>query len=604
MAALRSLLRSSSLVLSVMLVAPAGLCAAENDDMTALISTTSAMTAAPANAQSALLPGPKISATPAIAPATALPVPAVAAAPAPAAATTAAAVTTPATIPALTVAAAPVATPVVISLAAPAAAALAPSADAPTNQKNKKKKKTGRLPQTSLDDDDLANTQDFQEPGLSGDHLAIEELLNMPVNEPKPPSLSDITLENAIVMALKNSPERDIATAQTNQAHYAVDEAKSNYYPQINLRAEIGREYNDPFSLRAGATDYTGYNYGNQKNANVRMMLFDGFSTRETVKQRLQLVESANLSRDKVGEELISFTTQVYMDLWHFQSLVVASKENLDALTEIGALINKRVAAGDASKVEQNYIQARLSSAEKDHLSAQASLKDAFSALTYLIGDVKEFDAAPPSHNAYSVQDVEALLERAVAQNTDMRLLASDKKAADHELNAAKSKFLPSVDVVADASHSNDLGGFTGVHRNASVQLQINYKLFDGGLRQATTSREQEKLRELTAKETRLSREIRQNVRKAYNRRQTVLEQMQVVKEEIKANSDLEALYRKQFEQGELEFIQLVESQERIFAAQTKKIQLETDLVNVTFDLMRATSDLLPKFCTGTSGTC
>ena len=72
---------------------------------------------------------------------------------------------------------------------------------------------------------------------------------------------------------------------------------------------------------------------------------------------------------------------------------------------------------------------------------------------------------------------------------------------------------------------------------------------------------------------------------------------MKIVEEEIKANSDLEKLYRKQFEQGELEFIQLVESQERIFGAQTKRIQLETDLVNVTFELMRATSDLLPKFC-------
>ena len=487
---------------------------------------------------------------------------------------------------------------------ADAAAALTPSANGPKPHKAKKKKKAKPAiidPSIEPAEDDIIDIASVQPDSMSGDELLADKTFQMlttaQVAEAPLPSTSNITLENAIKMALKNSPERDVAAAQASQAHYAVDEATSNYYPQVSLRAEGGREYNDPFSLRQGATQYAGYNYGNGKSVNMRMMLFDGFSTRETVKQRLQLVESANLSRDKVSEELIAFTTQVYMDLWHFQSLVVASKDNLDALTDIGNLINKRVMAGDASQVEQNYIQARLSAAEKEHLSAKASLRDAFSALTYLIGDVKEFDAAPPSHDAYVLTDVDALLNKAISQNTDMRLLNSDKKAADHELSAAKSKFLPTVDLVVDANHSTDLGGFTGVHRAASAKLQVNYKLFDGGLRQATTYRQSEKLRELDSKETRLTREIKQNVRKALNRRQTVLEQMKIVEEEIKANSDLEKLYRKQFEQGELEFIQLVESQERIFGAQTKRIQLETDLVNVTFELMRATSDLLPKFC-------
>ncbi len=411
-----------------------------------------------------------------------------------------------------------------------------------------------------------------------------------------------LSLEEVIARAIKNSPERDIAAEQVNQAISAVDEARSNYFPQVSTKLEAGREYNDPFANSAGALNKSGANWGAAESLNLRQMVYDGFITRETVKQRMDLVESSKLSRAKITEELIKSTAEVYMELYQFQQVVVASKENLDALHEIAKLIDLRVKAGDASKAEQNYMQARVASAEQTYITSQAALKDAFSALVYLIGPTDEFEAIAPDMGEYVASNPDDIVEKATTRSTEIRLVNSDQKAAAHDLQSAKGRFMPEVDIVMDGEHSDDLGGFTGSRDYGSAKVQVSYKLFDGGLRSATTQRQYAKIREVEAREGRVKREVTQAVSRDYNKQQTTVKEMKVADDEIVANTDLEKLYRKQFKSGDIDITNLVESQERIYSARMKKYKLESDFVNVTFSILRSTAEMLPKFCGNTTG--
>lgn len=412
-----------------------------------------------------------------------------------------------------------------------------------------------------------------------------------------PSSELGLTLEDVVRRALDNSPEREIASEQVMQAAAAVDEARANYWPQMNFKGEHGREYNDPYALRQGATTHDGYNYGFSTSVNARQMIYDGFITNQTVQQRLQLVESANLSREKVSEELIKFSVEVYMELYQFQQIKKAAEENLTALQNIAQLIALRVEAGDASKVEQNYMKARLASAKQQYINAQSSLQDSFSALSYLIGEVPEFKAQIPDLEQYRIQEPRTLIARALENNTQMRLVESDIEAAEHELSAAKGRYSPTVDMVVDGAHSEGLGGDTGVHRTGSAKLQLNIKLLDGGLRKATAKRQYAKLREIEARRSRVEREVTQNVKQSYNKLRTNLQELQIAQDEIEANTELETLYRRQFQEGEVDITLLVESQERIFAASTRKARLESDTVKIVFELLSATAEMLPKFC-------
>lgn len=411
-----------------------------------------------------------------------------------------------------------------------------------------------------------------------------------------------LTLEEIIALAIKNSPEREIADAQIAQAEFAVSETDAALYPQATIKTEAGYEYNDPFAVRQGATQFAADNFANNTTGNLRQLLYDGFVTRQSIRQRMQQVESSRISKAKVTEELIKATTEVYMEVYQFQQVVTAGRENLEALNGIADLVALRVEAGDASKAEQNYVLARVAAARQNLVNAEAGLRDAYAALAYLIGDVGPIEAQNPDLGQYATPDAEEIVEQAISNSTEMRLISSDQAAAIHELKAAKGRFSPEVAVVLDGNHAEDVGGQSGIRNYGSAKLQLTYRILDGDQRRATVQKQTAKLKEFEGRVSRARREITQRVSRDINRQQSTLKELEITEQEIAANTELEDLYRKQFKEGEIDITNLVESQERIFSARAKKFKLESDRVNLTFSLLRSMAELLPKFCQNGAG--
>jgi adhesin transport system outer membrane protein len=409
-----------------------------------------------------------------------------------------------------------------------------------------------------------------------------------------------LSLEEAIERALRQNPERQIATAQAGQAEASIDEAKSAYYPQANLKIDAGREYNNPFSVVQGSTGNSGYSYGNNTSLNIRQMLFDGFITREAVAQRMAQARSANFNRDKITEELIKNTIEVYLQLVQFQEISATAAENYKGLQEIAKLVDLRATAGDTSVSEKNYMLARLANAEQEKINANSALKDAQSALRYLTGETSDFIAELPTLPLEEMQIGEdELLTQALRKNTDILVNQSDLAAARHEVAASKGQFYPNLSFVVDGGHAEDLGGETGVKRAASGKFELNYKIFDGGLRSATVQRQTGKVKEVEARGDRIRRELKQNVSQGYNKLNSAAKEMTVAITEVKANTELERVYREQFKfgDGDVDVTNLVEARERIFTASVKKIRLRNDVINANYTLKRLVGDLLLPFC-------
>jgi outer membrane protein TolC len=438
----------------------------------------------------------------------------------------------------------------------------------------------------SADDAPVADMPDEKRPD---EDLAADDLPEMPLLE-------------VIRRAVLESPERRAARAQVKQAVAAVDEARSGYWPQASIKIEGGREYNNPYAVKQGATPFPGQSYGNNSSVNVRQMLFDGFVTSASVEQRLQLARSARLGRDRVHEEIVATTVEVYMQLRQHQQALMVAEDNLHNLKAIAAIVDLRAEAGDTSKSEQDYMRARLAAAQQAVISTRSFLKDSMSTLTYLIGDVGPFIAVMPDEKAEDLLgNPDAVTHEALARNIDVRLNASELQAARSELRAARGRYYPNLNFVMDGNHSEDLGGEVGVKRALSGKLELNIRLYDGGLRAATVQRQLGKISELKARADRVQRELVQNVRQAVNKLQSAAAELRSTEEEIKANTDLASVYFEQFQfgDGDVDITRLVESQERIYAAQVKKTRLESDQIIAHVQLRRLNGTLLQEFCEG-----
>jgi outer membrane protein, adhesin transport system len=412
------------------------------------------------------------------------------------------------------------------------------------------------------------------------------------MSEAEKAAADPLSMIDAVKRAIYQNPELEIAMEQLNQAKNAVDEVRASYWPQATIKQELSREYNNPFGTTQGAQSGSGYNFSNNTSFSVRQMLYDGFVTREAEKQRKALSDSATFSQNKIKETLIKNTADIYMQIYEYQENEAAAAANIKALKSIAALVELRFKAGDAGNTEKSYMSARIAAAEQEFIKANATLKDAKSALTYLVADSQNIRAESPDFDSVAFSDTESILSKASESNTEIQIADAEIAAARHEYSSNNGKYMPTVDAVVDGNRSEDLGGTTGIDRNINAQVQVNFKVFDGGLRRATNARLLSRIKEVERRKERSLRQLKQEVTNAQNTLKTVDEALRQASEELSANAKLEKLYREQFQHGDVDITLLVESQERIFAAKLKSAKLQGDKVRAIIDLMRLTGQL------------
>jgi adhesin transport system outer membrane protein len=412
-----------------------------------------------------------------------------------------------------------------------------------------------------------------------------------------------LSLSDAVSLALQNSPEGDIATIQREQARLTTQEARAARLPQLTLQGQGGRDYNDPFSGSNGTTGGDGYSNGYSTTASLQQKLFDGASTRSLVAQRRQLEKSATLSLEKIREEIIASVVRSYLDICQFQSIEMAAADNIAMIREAGRITDARIAGGDASQAEKNYIDARIAAGEQAKLNARNARKDAITLLQALLGGQKVGQTVWPLPSLFQAQqlmmaDETVLLEQGSRSNLDIRILESDRQAALYEWKSEKGRFFPTIDAVLEGSHGENTSGDTGLDRGASARVQMTYKLFDGGARRAVADRALSKVNETTIKRDRALRDTRQKLEQQFNALRSSVEELQIARREFEANRELARLNLQQFREGDASITDLVESQERIFAARQKMSSLAARHLNASVDVLRGQGKLTGLFTT------
>ena len=403
----------------------------------------------------------------------------------------------------------------------------------------------------------------------------------------------DMSLDTALMFALSNNPDIHITKDRENQSEAATREAKSAFYPQVNASASAGYEYNDPANFRAGRIGDGGQaNASNQVSLNVNQMLFDGAQTKEEVARRRQLMTSSQFQGNVISEKIMTDTARSYMNVYRYQKILTEADQFITRLEAITGKINQMVEAGAENKAKGKYAQSRLAFAKSERSNAEASLANAVTELEFLTGKLPYFKASLPEMKdllALGLDDYVALAEK---NNHNLLLNDSDKKALAHELEKTKGQYLPTLGLLMNVTEANDVGGKVGSDRGAAAMLQVNYKIFDGHARKATKDRVQSQISEANHQTQRLQRDIRQQLKLAYNQIQSLEKEYGMVKEEEKTNSELQALYRDQFEFGEGDIINLIEGEENLYASQIRQKSIEADIVINSMQLVRQIGSL------------
>ena len=287
--------------------------------------------------------------------------------------------------------------------------------------------------------------------------------------------------------AQQNDPALAAARASWSATQERVPQARSALLPLVSaigsVNANEGRStvYGDPRSVSANV--YANSNF----TISASQPLFRAQSV-VALSQAQRLVEQADFTLAATQQDLILRVTIAYFDVLLAEVNVELAEAQKAAVSEQLAQAKRNFEVGVATITDTNEAQARYDSIVAQEIVARNDLDNRRTALRTIIGRMPGelrklgpgFEPTLPEPNV-----LDPWLDRALADNLAVRIAGYNLDVATLEIDRARAAHLPTVDVVAGASHALGSGALSSdanaQTRSMQIGLAFNFPIYQGG---------------------------------------------------------------------------------------------------------------------------
>lgn len=399
------------------------------------------------------------------------------------------------------------------------------------------------------------------------------EVITTPPQQPQAQqeTLDILTLESAVLFAFHENPDIQISKLREEQAFYAAEIAKSDFYPQLDITTEFSQQYNAPSRTTPTDDSY-------KVALAARQRIFDGSSTKENVAYKEQQHQSTAIYTEIEQEEVLFKVIENYLSILRLQKTSQHNQRLVNVLADISNKVSYSVDIGGSSQAKLDYSKARLAFAKTQITETITALNDAINDLEALTGPLPPFKAVLPQNIKISQYQLNEYQDLAREYNNEVILNQSDHKALEHQWRSEKGKKKPQINFELTATQSNDDGGVSvGQKREGRAILEMRYNIFDGWKRDNTMNRIQSRIKELEVTNSKIDKDLTRDIKQAYNQLSAIQKSIQATDDEIQANLSLQKLNQENFELGTIDIIELIEGEERLNIAYAKRHQLISD---------------------------
>ncbi len=384
-------------------------------------------------------------------------------------------------------------------------------------------------------------------------------------------------LQQAMQQAMDVHPEVQAGVNARNAQDYNVRAAKGGYLPRVDLTAGYGREGSDNPTTRANGNrnDWQTLNRG-ESAVRLSQMLFDGFATSNEVGRQQATANSRAYSLLNTTERTGLTVVQVYLDVLTQREMVRLAEENLKSHERIYDQIKLRTSRGVGRMADMDQADARLSQARNNLLTEQTNLADAQTNYLSAVGQLPDQLERPAPFLAM----MPATLEEARVQMLDnspvLRSAESDIVAAEKQYDAAKSSFYPRFDAQLGRNADNNVGGDQGHNNGWEAMVRMQFNLYAGGSNKADlTSKSYQASQALDIRNNAL-RQLNEELGLAWNAYNNATAQLPIAQQYVDRANSVRTSYQQQFSLGERTLLDLLDSENELFTAQQRLVQLQT----------------------------
>ena len=398
-------------------------------------------------------------------------------------------------------------------------------------------------------------------------------------------------IRRSVLATLKYHPQLKARAHARSAAEQDMKEARGGFFPRLDVSGGYGLEtYSDPNTRRDGEEHHSTDRFDSSITAT--QLLFDGFGT----PSRLELSKAAlRSSKDQfldAAESLSLDAIIAHLDVFRQRRLVELAEDNVAQHEEILSSMEERQRLGGGSLADVTQTRGRLARALTTLSQTQSDLHIAEASYLRLTGitpseleDGETPEAAP--------QNIDTAVANTMSDNNQISALQNELEVAAARIDVTKSTFMPTVNLQASSTYSDNANANTWHTINNQVMVRLNWNLLRGGsdlaaLRATKARRLQARMNLEDTKDR-----LRQEVAATWSQYKSALEQAALYEEAVEYNRQTRDMYIQQFNVNQRSLLDVLDAENELFNAQGQLITAGTNVVIGAYRLLALEGALL-----------
>lgn len=402
------------------------------------------------------------------------------------------------------------------------------------------------------------------------------------------------TLALAIGDALNQHPSVQAALAGRDAVREEGREARSGFYPELNINAATGRIYGDNSTSRGlSVTRGAGYSWNHEGGMTVRQMVFDGMETSRRSDAASARLQSANMNIVDIRENLGLRVAQSYIEVLRTRETLALLQEHAKKIADYRGRIDKMVeegAADESMAVQAHDIQNQLEGTLAD---VEGQLKRAVADCNEAVGrPLAEPLSRPVLADMVIPADVEQAVQAARENHPALKMAVFQGMAAGDDMRAEKGTLYP--DLSGELSvYKRDVDDIIGgeVVDNRAL-MRMNWDFSTGGAQLARVRQAVYKQAEAQAQAADLTGKIEREIRKAYADRDSARERLEISRDRVTVSTNLVGTYEKQFEAARATLLNILQAENTLFNAKLGVVSADYRLLAADYAILASTGTL------------
>ncbi|MEO5362310.1 MAG: TolC family outer membrane protein [Magnetococcus sp. DMHC-8] len=403
-----------------------------------------------------------------------------------------------------------------------------------------------------------------------------------------------LTLREATELAVKTYPDVQAAEEYGKALDQKVQQSLAGYLPRMDFTAGYGPEKSDNSTTRGVNTAAGNPNAHwltmkrGEMNLLVKQNVFDGFDVRTKVAQAKAQLESARARLDLTIENVALMAVNAYVDLVMKHIQLELIKDNVLLHQRIMAKVQQKFEGGAGPEADVNQAKSRTFLASANHASNQTAYKNAQAKFTEIVGlpPLKEQEMLRPLvPEKLLPKSVEEAVEAALRDNAELEAGRANVTAADASLANAKAAMYPKLDLELSAANNANVGGSEQHGQSAAAMLKMNYNAFSGGADVARIQEQRNMLEQARKNLEKSQRTLDETTREAWNKLTMAQNRIGFLRQHYEVSKRVTASYHDQFKMGKRTLLDVLNSENELFAAKNGLLFEELAYIKGAYEL-------------------